>query len=263
MTATGTRIDLDAPSGPLSVLLAGNPEARAVLAVHGFGSSAELTWQVTGHVRALVSAGRRVVAPDLPGHGGSHKPRDPAAYSLDGLVADLAAVANEVGAERVDLLGYSLGARLSVALAGALGQRLDPTVRRLVIGGYDNRRLFRGVDAGQLARILRQPAAIAEADPQTARIAGIALAVPGNDLAALAAMVTGLPPTEHATAPPGIPTLVVAGTADPLAADAERWAAQLPHAEFVPVPGRDHVSTLTAAVFRRRAADFLAAASDG
>jgi len=254
-----TRIGLDAPSGRLSVLLAGNPADRAVLAVHGFGSSAELTWQATGHVRALVSAGCRVVAPDLPGHGTSHKPHDPGAYSLDGLVDDLAAVAAEVGGEQIDLLGYSLGARLSVALAAALDRRLDRAVHRMVIGGYDDRRLFRGVDAVQLAQILKDPAAIVNADPETARIAGIALAVPDNDLVALAAMVTGVPGTEHSTTPPGVPTLVVAGTADPLASGAEHWAATLPNAQFLPVPGRDHISTVTAGVFRRRAAEFLTA----
>jgi len=254
------RIDVLAPSGRLSVLLAGDPEAPAVLSVHGFGSSAELTWQVTGHVRALVGAGCRVIAPDLPGHGGSHKPHEPSAYSLDGLVADLAAVADGLGGGQISLLGYSLGARLSVALVAAEAQRLGAPVRRLVVGGYDDRRLFRGVDAGRLTRILRDPAAIAEADPETARIAGIALGAPGNDLDALAAMVSGLPPTEHATVAPAIPTMVVAGTADPLASGAEQWAATLPHADFLPIPGRDHISTVTAGLFRRRAAEFLAAA---
>ena len=256
---TGTRIEVDVPSGRLSVLVVGPVDAPAVLAVHGFGSSAELTWQVTGHVRALLAAGRRVIAPDLPGHGASPKPHEPDAYSLDGLVSDLAAVAGRLGGGQIDLLGYSLGARLSVALADALVGRSGPTVGRLVVGGYDSRRLFHGVDAVQLASILRDPAALADADPETARIAGIALGVPGNDLAALAAMVTGVPPTEHATAPPAVATLVVAGTADPLASGAQAWAATLPDAQFLPVPGRDHISTVTAGLFRRRTAEFLAA----
>ncbi|MDQ6658383.1 MAG: alpha/beta hydrolase, partial [Actinomycetota bacterium] len=50
----------------ISVLLAGQPSAAPpVLAVHGFGSSAQYTWQTTGHLIGLARAGRYVIAPDL------------------------------------------------------------------------------------------------------------------------------------------------------------------------------------------------------
>jgi hypothetical protein len=50
---------------------------------------------------------------------------------------------------------------------------------------------------------------------------------------------------------------VVVGTEDPLITRARSWAAAAPDATFLPVPGRDHISTVTASAFRRAAAAFL------
>jgi len=238
-----------------------------VLAVHGFGSDAEHTWGSTGHLRALTVAGRTVIAPDLLGHGRSDKPHDPAAYSLSGLVDDLAAVVDRLGAAEVDVIGYSLGARLAFDLAGPGLDSAAPTsravaVRRLVLGGYDARQLFDGISEATLRLALADPDALAGADEQTRRIARIAFALPHNDLVALAAVVRALPatqaaPMEEAAGLPTVPTLVVAGDADPLAAGAHRLADALPTGEFLGIAGRDHISTLTSGVFRRSVVEFL------
>ena len=237
-----------------------------VLAVHGFGSDAEHTWGSTGHLRALTVAGRTVIAPDLLGHGRSDKPHDPAAYSLSGLVDDLAAVVDRLGVAEVDVIGYSLGARLAIALAGPGLDSAAPTsravaVRRLVLGGYDARQLFDGISEATFRLALADPDALAGADEQTRRIARIAFALPHNDLVALAAVVRALPATQAAPLEeaglPTVPTLVVAGDADPLAAGAHRLADALPAGEFLGIAGRDHVSTLTSGVFRRSVVEFL------
>jgi pimeloyl-ACP methyl ester carboxylesterase len=61
-------------------------------------------------------------------------------------------------------------------------------------------------------------------------------------------------------APLGVPTLIVGGTEDPVAVGAEQFAAEL-DADFVPLPGRNHINALTARAFKNAALDFLAAAA--
>lgn len=78
--------------------------APPVLLLHGFATSAKRTWVEPGWVALLNEAGRRVIAPDLLGHGDAPKPHDPAAYAE---VEDL--VLADLPPEPVDAVGYSAG----------------------------------------------------------------------------------------------------------------------------------------------------------
>ncbi len=102
---------------------AGGDPVPTVL-VHGLSSSHACWTRVLPHWSAR---GGRVLAPDLPGFGGS----DPVGEGYDvELVADtLAAALDEVGAERFDLVGHSLGGLLSTVLADRHPER----VRRLAL----------------------------------------------------------------------------------------------------------------------------------
>jgi pimeloyl-ACP methyl ester carboxylesterase len=92
-------------SGP-----AGSP---SFVLVHGFTGSA--------HDFALVAddlaADRRVVLVDQRGHGHSTKTGSLDGYTIDQLVADLTAFLEAVGGGPVDLLGHSMGGRVSMGLA--------------------------------------------------------------------------------------------------------------------------------------------------
>ena len=51
-----------------------------ILLIHGFGSNHVVNWQSTSWFDTLTSAGRRVIAMDVRGHGASAKLYDAAAY---------------------------------------------------------------------------------------------------------------------------------------------------------------------------------------
>jgi len=61
--------------------------------------------------RAIAATGRRVLLPDLHGHGGSDRL---VPWSLDAAADDLAEAVASLGAERPALLGHSLGAPICV-----------------------------------------------------------------------------------------------------------------------------------------------------
>src|SRR6478672_6217583 len=88
-----------------------------VLLLHGFASSAQGNWIAPGIRDAIVASGRRVIAYDARGHGESGKPHDPAAYENGAMRQDAHALLDHLGIERVDLVGYSMGALVSSQVA--------------------------------------------------------------------------------------------------------------------------------------------------
>src|SRR5262245_31790444 len=101
-----------------------------VVLQHGFSASALSNWEQTGVVAALVEAGRRVIAVDARGHGASDKPYDPAFYGEQKMADDISALLTLLGAEQLDLAGYSMGGIVALIVAAN-----DARVRRLVTGG--------------------------------------------------------------------------------------------------------------------------------
>ena len=59
---------------------------------------------------------RRVLAPDLIGHGLSASPGDVRLYSMAACLAQLEAALEGLGVDRCDLVGYSMGARVALSL---------------------------------------------------------------------------------------------------------------------------------------------------
>jgi haloalkane dehalogenase len=80
---------LSTPEGRCAYVDDGPRTVHAVLLLHGNPTWSFLWRRVIG---ALVSAGQRVIAPDLLGFGRSDKPEDLAAYTLERHVARLLAL---------------------------------------------------------------------------------------------------------------------------------------------------------------------------
>lgn len=232
-----------------------HPGHSPVLLVHGFATTGALTWEATGWVRALAEAGRGALVVDLRGHGSSSAPHDPEAYSPEILARDLVAVLDAETLDHVDVMGYSMGSRVSLALVGLAQSR----VRRLVVGGVGTLEQFGhwGVDAVRDALLGGAAGAVLPDSPLAPLFASLRQA-PGVDLEALAACVSGMaahpPPLASA-----VPTMLVVGDADPVAQGRDEAAAAL-GAELVVLPKRNHITTLSARGFKQAALPFLAVA---
>jgi pimeloyl-ACP methyl ester carboxylesterase len=240
---------------PIATYDLGDPDGPVVVAVHGFASSAYANWIATGWVRELERAGYRVIAIDQRGHGASGKPHDPTAYSMELLVADVRTVLDTYLVDEAVYVGYSLGARVGwhASVDGA------HTITRAVLGGIPDG------DPLTRFRVDEAKAFVADgtpvADRLTAAYLTMARGIPGNDLAALVALVEGMRggAQPDPADPPQQPVLLAAGGEDPILAASERLAAAAPHGEFFLIPGRNHFNAPTAGTFRTRALEFLAA----
>ncbi|MFC3999090.1 alpha/beta fold hydrolase [Nocardiopsis sediminis] len=127
--------DLALPGGPLRVYEAGPAAGRPVVLLHGaMLDTAPFTWR---HLMPVLARDHRVIAPDLPRHGGSR----PWSGTLDQarLSAVLTGLLDRLEVERADLVGLSMGGGL------AIGHALDhpERVRSVVAsapGGVEARR---------------------------------------------------------------------------------------------------------------------------
>lgn len=98
-----------------------------VLAIHGLTANC-CCWALLAQA---VSPARRLVALDLRGRGRSDKPES--GYSIGHHVADIAALLNGMGIERLSLIGHSLGAYIALAFSARHPELVDRLV--LIDGG--------------------------------------------------------------------------------------------------------------------------------
>ena len=120
-------------SGDAEIAYLDAGEGEPVVLVHGFASTKETNWVVPGWIDTLRRAGRRAIALDNRGHGASSKLYDPARYHSAVMADDVRALMDHLGIAQADVMGYSMGARITAYLALAHPAR----VRRIVIGGLD------------------------------------------------------------------------------------------------------------------------------
>ena len=104
----------------------GSPgEGPALLMLHGFLGSSE-AWG--SELLSRLAAVRRIVAVDLIGHGASSKPHSESRYAQSLQTADVTDVLDALGYDRADMLGYSMGARLALAVAAACPDRVGQLI---------------------------------------------------------------------------------------------------------------------------------------
>lgn len=82
-----------------------------LLLLHGFSGSTQ-NW--ADHQSAFADH-YSVIMLDLPGHGATDAPDDPARYSMEQTTRDLALFIEQVAGKPVHLLGYSMGGRIALS----------------------------------------------------------------------------------------------------------------------------------------------------
>jgi pimeloyl-ACP methyl ester carboxylesterase len=209
---------------------------ESVVFVHGFGTEAAVNWH--SQLDCFASS-YDVIAPDLPGFGGSDRLATGNSIALQ--VRCLRTLLDDLGVDRVSLVGHSMGGWVSLAFAAthpervdrlvvvdAAGLRFDPDMtleRALLPSSVDDVRLL---IRANFQRPLRVPAFVLRDLLRVARKD----AAPREAL--LRCLVYG---DEHIDERLGLiaaPTLVVWGAGDPLTplALGERIVASIPGAHL-------------------------------
>jgi pimeloyl-ACP methyl ester carboxylesterase len=242
--------------GPVELAFLDEGEGDPIVLVHGFASTKEVNWVHPGWVSTLTRAGRRVIALDNRGHGASSKLYDPAQYNTSIMAEDVRALLDHLQVERADIMGYSMGARITAFLALAEPRR----VRSAILGGLGIR-LVDGVGLPeQIADALEAPSLADVTDPQGRTFRAFADQT-RSDLRALAACIRGSRQTldRGDVGRIAVPMLIAVGTKDEVAGSPHDLAALIPHAQALDIPGRDHMLAVGDRVFKTGVSSFLQA----
>ncbi|MFI5315971.1 MAG: alpha/beta fold hydrolase [Myxococcota bacterium] len=195
----------------------------ALLLTHGFsGSSAD--W---GKLVGPLSERYTVITWDLRGHGRSDSPADPAAYSVEVSLADMAALLDRARAARAVIVGHSLGGYLSLAFHLAHRERVAALVLLDTGPGYrkDDAR------AGWNRMVEERARAFEAKGPKSL---GLALAARGILAQRDGSAIESLPTI-------AVPTLVVVGENDKTFLAGSRYMAEkVPGAKLEVIAGAGH-----------------------
>jgi pimeloyl-ACP methyl ester carboxylesterase len=241
-------------NGSVEIAYLDEGAGEQIVLVHGFASSKEVNWVQPGWVTTLTRAGRRVLALDNRGHGASTKLYDPADYHTAKMAGDVRALLDHLGLAGADVMGYSMGARITAFLACETPDR----VHSAIIGGLGVR-LVDGVGLPEsIAEALEAPSLAAVVDPVD-RAFRIFAEQTKSDRKALAACIRGSRQTltEEEARAIRVPVLIAIGTKDPIAGSAHELATLIPGAEVLDIPGRDHMLAVGDKAFKTGVLKFL------
>jgi pimeloyl-ACP methyl ester carboxylesterase len=241
-------------NGDVEIAYLDEGAGEPIVLVHGFASTKEVNWVQPGWVGTLSHAARRVVALDNRGHGASSKLYDAAAYHSVAMAGDIRALLDHLQIERADIMGYSMGARITAFLAVKHAER----VRSAILGGL-GWRLVEGVGLPEsIAEALEAPSLDDVQDP-TGRMFRAFAEQTKSDLRALAACIRGSRQTLTREEVGAIraPVVVAVGTKDLVAGSAQALAALIPGARALDIPNRDHMLAVGDKVYKAGVIDFL------
>jgi pimeloyl-ACP methyl ester carboxylesterase len=236
----------------------GPDRGEPILLVHGFASNVEVNWSNTFWIRVLREDGRRVIAFDNRGHGHSEKCYNAEDYTAQAMAHDALNLLDHLRLKKVDVMGYSMGARIAAFLTLAAPAR----IRSLIMGGLGDR-LVNGIGLPMhIAEALEAPSLAGITDPMQRLFRSFAENT-GSDLRALAACIRGSRQfmTREEIAAISCPVLIAVGTKDDIAGDPHALAALMENAKAFDVEGRDHTLATGDKSYKREVLSFLQSVS--
>ena len=240
--------------GDVEIAYLDEGEGDPIVLVHGFASSKNVNWVYPGWVSELKRHGRRVIALDNRGHGNSEKLYDSAHYEIAVMAGDIIALMDHLEIARADVMGYSLGSRMTAVLALEQPQRL----RSAILGGIGIGMINGGGPGENVAMALEAPSLDDVTDPVGRTFRAFADQT-RSDRRALAACLRGsrrLMTSDEAAAI-GVPVLIAVGTKDEIAGSAAALGEIIPGAKVLDIPNRDHMRAVGDKVYKSGVADFL------
>ena len=210
----------------------------ALVLQHGTSLSGA-DWIDLGFVEPL-REDHQLILIDARGHGDSDKPHDPAAYDLSLRAGDVVSVLDDLGIQKADFFGYSLGGYIGFGLAKHAPERFNS----FIFGGAhpyaENMQALRdrmptsrevfaaGVD--QVFGNLLKP--------------GMRARLINNDLEALQVLTHDRVSIADVLPSMTMPCLLFVGELDPRLPQVKECASQLPSATFFTLSGCDHITAL-------------------
>ena len=242
--------------GAVEIAYLDEGEGEPIVLVHGFASSKNVNWVYPTWVSELKKNGRRVIALDNRGHGDSAKPYDSEDYHIGIMAGDVTALMDHLEIARADVMGYSLGGRMTAWLAHRVPQRL----RSAILGGIGMGLLLGGGPGENVASALEADSLDDVTDPVGRTFRAFADQT-RSDHRALAACLRGSRRlmTREEAAGITVPVLIAVGTTDEIAGSASALAEIIPGSEVLDIPDRDHMRAVGDKVYKSGVLEFLSA----
>jgi pimeloyl-ACP methyl ester carboxylesterase len=241
-------------NGAVEIAYLDEGEGDPILLVHGFASTKNVNWVYPTWVSDLRKNSRRVIALDNRGHGESTKLYDPVEYSIPMMASDVVALMDHLDIARADVMGYSLGARMTAWLGLTKPERL----RSAILGGIGMAMVDGGGPGENVAAALEAPSLEDVSDPVGRTFRAFADQT-RSDRRALAACLRGSRGlmSREQVAGINVPVLIAVGTTDEVAGSAHGLGGLIAGAEVLDIPNRDHMRAVGDKVYKTGVVDFL------
>src|SRR5258705_3873630 len=170
------------------------------------------------------------------------------------MAGDISALMDHLNIERADIMGYSLGARMTAVLAQSQPERL----RSAIFGGIGIGLIEGGGPGADVVAGLEAPSLDDVTDP-VGRTCRAFADQTRSDRLALAACLHGSRRlmTRDEAAGIAVPVLIAVGTADEIAGSAAALAKIIPGAQVLDIPNRDHMRAVGDKVYKAGVLEFF------
>ncbi|MGM5027547.1 alpha/beta fold hydrolase [Tardiphaga sp. 862_B3_N4_1] len=241
-------------NGAVEIAYLDEGEGDPIVLVHGFASSKNVNWVYPTWVSELKKHNRRVIALDNRGHGDSSKLYDSEQYSIGAMAADVRALLAHLGIARTDMMGYSMGARITAYIAYS-----HPELIRSAIFGGLGIGLIKGGGPGENVALALEADSLDDVTDPVGRTFRAFADQTRSDRRALAACLRGsrrLMTNEEAAAIK-VPLLIAVGTTDEISGSAQELQKVIAGSEVLDIPNRDHMRAVGDRVYKEGVLDFL------